>query len=288
MGVAAASVYKLKFLDMNIIQGSGLTYRYGSAPRYAIKDIDIEIQAGELVAILGHNGCGKSTLAKHINGLLIPQSGELTVAGIDVSKKDDIWQLRKKVGMVFQNPDNQFVSSVVEDDVAFGLENYQVDREEIPGLVSLALARVGMQGFEKRAPHNLSGGQKQRVAIAGVLAVDPEILIFDEATSMLDPEGRREVLGIIKELHERWHKTILMVTHYVEESITADRIILMKDGMVIAQGKPGEILTDEDLLSESSLMPPVPCRIFNELKKEGLLDGECPLKAEELVEVLCQ
>jgi energy-coupling factor transport system ATP-binding protein len=188
--------------------------------------------------------------------------------------------------MVFQNPDNQFVSSVVEDDVAFGPENYLVDRDEIPGIVSHSLARVDMQGYEKRAPHMLSGGQKQRVAIAGVLALDPDILMFDEATSMLDPEGRREVLKIIKELHEESKKTILMVTHYVEESIMADRIILMKEGKVIANGTPEEILTDEELLSQSDLLPPSACRIFYMLRRSGIDLGRCPLTEEELTELI--
>ena len=271
---------------MKIIDGRKISYRYGSAQRRAIQDVDIKVNEGELIAVLGHNGCGKSTLIKHINALLIPQSGELTVAGITVGGKTDIWQLRRKAGMVFQNPDNQFVSSVVEDDVAFGPENYLVDRDEIPGIVSHSLARVDMQGYEKRAPHMLSGGQKQRVAIAGVLALDPDILMFDEATSMLDPEGRREVLKIIKELHEESKKTILMVTHYVEESIMADRIILMKEGTVIANGTPEEILTDEELLSQSDLLPPLACRIYYMLRKSGIDLGRCPLTEEELTELI--
>ena len=271
---------------MKIIDGRKISYRYGSAQRRAIQDVDIKVNEGELIAVLGHNGCGKSTLIKHINALLIPQSGELTVAGITVGGKTDIWQLRRKAGMVFQNPDNQFVSSVVEDDVAFGPENYLVDRDEIPGIVSHSLARVDMQGYEKRAPHMLSGGQKQRVAIAGVLALDPDILMFDEATSMLDPEGRREVLKIIKELHEESKKTILMVTHYVEESIMADRIILMKEGKVIANGTPEEILTDEELLSQSDLLPPSACRIYYMLRKSGIDLGRCPLTEEELTELI--
>lgn len=271
---------------MKIIEGRNISYRYGSAQRRAIQDVDIKVNEGELIAVLGHNGCGKSTLIKHINALLIPQSGELTVAGISVGGKTDIWQLRRKAGMVFQNPDNQFVSSVVEDDVAFGPENYLVDRDEIPEIVSHSLTLVDMQGYEKRVPHMLSGGQKQRVAIAGVLALDPDILMFDEATSMLDPEGRREVLKIIKELHEESKKTILMVTHYVEESIMADRIILMKEGKVIANGAPEEILTNEELLSQSDLLPPSACRIFYMLRRSGIDLGRCPLTEEELTELI--
>lgn len=278
---------KIVYNDMSIIQGRGLTYRYSSTQKNAIDNLDIDIQEGELVAVLGNDGCGKSTLVKLVSGLLLPQSGELNIAGMDVNEKTDTWQLREKVGMVFQDPYEQFVSSAVEDDVAFGLENLMVSSDEIPGLVSLALARIGMQGFEKRDPLSLSEGQKQRVAIAGVLAIDPDILVLDEVTAMLDMEGRHDVLGIIKELHERWHKTILMVTNYVGECITADRIILMKDGGIVAQGKPEEILPDEDIMSKCGLMPPVTCRLYNELRKEGLAEGECPLKAEDLVEVLC-
>jgi energy-coupling factor transport system ATP-binding protein len=273
---------------MKIIEGRKISYRYGSAQRSAIRDVDIEVNEGELIAVLGHNGCGKSTLIKHINALLIPQSGELTVAGISVGEKTDIWVLRRKAGMVFQNPDNQFVSSVVEDDVAFGLENYLVSRELIPELVSLSLSRVDMQGYEKKSPQMLSGGQKQRVAIAGVLALDPEILIFDEATAMLDPEGRSEILGIIRRLKESREKTIVMVTHYVEESVMADRIILMKEGKVLAQGTPGEILPDEELLALSGLKPPMPCRIYNELKKEGIELERCPMTDEELNDLICR
>ncbi|MDO4860773.1 MAG: energy-coupling factor transporter ATPase [Bacillota bacterium] len=273
---------------MDIINGEKLTYRYGSADRYAIRDVDIRVKKGGLVAILGHNGSGKSTLVKHINALLLPQSGSLTVDGIDVTSKADVFAIRRKAGMVFQNPDNQFVSSVVEDDVAFGLENYLVSREEIPGLVTKALERVGMEGYEKHSPQMLSGGQKQRVAIAGVLAVDPEILIFDEATAMLDPEGRSEVLDIIRKLHATGEKTILMVTHYVEESIMADRIILMKEGRVLAEGTPEEILTDEKLMAESGLMPPASCRIYSELKRAGYELDSCPLTEAELVETICR
>ena len=272
---------------MSIIHGRELTYRYSSAQKNAIDNIDIDVEAGELVAILGDDGCGKTTLAKLINGLLLPESGKLKVADVDVDQKMDITRLRERVGMVFQDPYEQFVSSAVEDDVAFGLENNMVSGDEIKGLVSLALARVGLQGFEKRDPMSLSEGQRQRVAIAGVLALDSDIIIFDEATALLDVEGRHDFLGIIKELHERWHKTILMVTSYVGECITADRVILMKDGRIRAQGKPEDILPDEELMAECGLISTVTCRIFNELKREGLVEGECPLKAEELVEVLC-
>lgn len=248
----------------------------------------ITVRDGELVAVLGHNGCGKSTLVKHFNALLEVQKGELTVAGLDAKSEANVWKLRRKVGMVFQNPDNQFVSSVVAEDVAFGLENYGVDSSEIPERVSAALALVGMAGFEMRSPHMLSGGQKQRVALAGVLAMDPDILVFDEATSMLDPDGRREVLSVIERLHAEQGKTIVMITHYVEEAVFADRVYLMHDGRMLAGGTPREMLTDLELLRRTGLTPPVPVRMYHDLKAAGFELPYCPLTNEELAEELCR
>ena len=248
----------------------------------------ITVRDGELVAVLGHNGCGKSTLVKHFNALLEVQKGELTVAGLDAKSEANIWTLRRKVGMVFQNPDNQFVSSVVAEDVAFGLENYGVDGSEIPERVSAALALVGMAGFERRSPHMLSGGQKQRVALAGVLAMDPDILVFDEVTSMLDPDGRREVLSVIERLHSQQGKTIVMITHYVEEAVFADRVYLMHDGRMLADGTPREMLTDLELLRRTGLTPPTPVRMYHDLKAAGFELPYCPLTNEELAEELCR
>lgn len=248
----------------------------------------IIVRDGELVAVLGHNGCGKSTLVKHFNALLEVQKGELTVAGLNAKSEANVWKLRRKVGMVFQNPDNQFVSSVVAEDVAFGLENYGADCSEIPERVSAALALVGMAGFEMRSPHMLSGGQKQRVALAGVLAMDPDILVFDEATSMLDPDGRREVLSVIERLHAEQSKTIVMITHYVEEAVFADRVYLMHDGRMLADGTPREILTDLELLRRTGLTPPVPVRMYHDLKAAGFELPYCPLTNEELAEELCR
>lgn len=248
----------------------------------------INVRDGELVAVLGHNGCGKSTLVKHFNALLEVQKGELTVAGLNAKSEANVWKLRRKVGMVFQNPDNQFVSSVVAEDVAFGLENYGADCSEIPERVSAALALVGMAGFEMRSPHMLSGGQKQRVALAGVLAMDPDILVFDEATSMLDPDGRREVLSVIERLHAEQGKTIVMITHYVEEAVFADRVYLMHDGRMLADGTPREMLTDLELLRRTGLTPPVPVRMYHDLKAAGFELPYCPLTNEELAEELCR
>ena len=273
-----------------MIKAENLIFSYDcdSGKSRSLDKACITVRVGELVAVLGHNGCGKSTLVKHFNALLEVQKGELTVAGLDAKSEANIWTLRRKVGMVFQNPDNQFVSSVVAEDVAFGLENYGVDGSEIPERVSAALALVGMAGFERRSPHMLSGGQKQRVALAEVLAMDPDILVFDEVTSMLDPDGRREVLSVIERLHSQQGKTIVMITHYVEEAVFADRVYLMHDGRMLADGAPREMLTDLELLRRTGLTPPVPVRMYHDLKAAGFELPYCPLTNEELAEELCR
>ena len=273
-----------------MIKAENLIFSYDceSGRNRSLDEACITVRVGELVAVLGHNGCGKSTLVKHFNALLEVQKGELTVAGLDAKSEANVWKLRRKVGMVFQNPDNQFVSSVVAEDVAFGLENYGADSSEIPERVSAALALVGMAGFEKRSPHMLSGGQKQRVALAGVLAMDPDILVFDEATSMLDPDGRREVLSVIDRLHSEQGKTIVMITHYVEEAVFADRVYLMHDGRMLADGTPREMLTDLELLRRTGLTPPLPVRMYHDLKAAGFELPYCPLTNEELAEELCR
>ncbi|HBA48026.1 MAG TPA: energy-coupling factor transporter ATPase [Lachnospiraceae bacterium] len=263
------------------------TYEYDGVSNPVLEDISIEIEAGEFIAILGANGCGKSTLVRLLNGLLPLEKGELKVWNLDPRQESRLWELRRLCGMVFQNPDNQFVSSIVEEDVAFGLRNYDTPEEEIPERVGRALSLVGMQEYERYSPHMLSGGQKQRVAMAGVLAMEPEILIFDEATSMLDPQGRREVLACLKQLHEMG-KTILMITHYVEEVLDADRIFLMQKGKLLKSGSPREILTDRELLTQAELIPPLAVRIYYDLKDSGILLDRCPLTNEELVEELCR
>lgn len=270
-----------------MIHADNLTfsYDYAGAPSHALDEVSLSVKPGELVAILGHNGCGKSTLAKHLNALLPVQSGTLTVAGLDAADPANQCELRRKVGMVFQNPDNQFVSTIIEEDVAFGLRNYDVPEEMIEAKVKEALHTVGMDGYEQRSPHSLSGGQKQRIALAGVLAIDPEILVFDEVTSMLDPAGSREVLAVIKELHQRG-KTIVMITHDVEEALGADRVVLMRDGKVLATGAPREILTDMDLLKETRLKPPMTVQLYYELKAHGIELDCCPLSNAELTEAL--
>lgn len=272
-----------------MIEAENIIFSYASdgKRKRALRGLSFHVHRGEYAVILGHNGCGKSTLLRHLNALLPLQSGELTVAGIDASDPAEIWKLRRRVGMVFQNPDNQFVSSIVGEDVAFGLENYQVPRDEIPERVSAALRAVGMEGFEKRAPHTLSGGQKQRAALAGVLALEPEILLFDEVTSMLDPEGRAEVLGAMRRLHEDG-KTVVAVTHYIEETVQADTVWLMHDGKMLAHGSPREMLTQPELLAQTGLEPPVPVRLYYDLLNAGFELPYCPLTNKEFAEELCR
>ena len=271
-----------------MIHAEHISFTYEGSTEPALHDVSLDIADGEFAAILGHNGCGKSTLARHFNALLPLQSGKLTVAGLDVSDEAVLWQLRRKVGMVFQSPDNQFVSTVVAEDVAFGLENYNEEEAVIAQKVSAALTAVGMAGFEGRSTHRLSGGQKQRVALAGVLAMDPALLIFDEATSMLDPAGRREVLSAISRLHREEGRTVVMITHYVEEAIHADRIFLLHHGRLIAAGTPREVLTNPELLHEAGLTAPTAVRTYHDLAARGIRLSRCPLTNEELVEELCR
>lgn len=273
---------------MVIVEGKNICFSYDLGDTsFALQDVDINIDQGEFVAILGCNGSGKSTLVKHFNALLQLQQGELSVAQIDVRNEKDVWLLRRICGMVFQNPDNQFVSSAVDEDIAFGLENYEVPRHEIPSQVQSALELVEMDGYEKRAPNTLSGGQKQRVALAGVLALEPDIIIFDEATAMLDPGGRQEVVNIMRKLH-RAGKTIIAITHYVEEAVTADKIILMHKGRVLSCGKPKAILANLELMNEAEMMAPMPVRLYYDLRQSGVHLNHCPLTDEELVEEICQ
>ena len=274
-------------MDVVLCQHLIHSYEEDGSLRRSLDDVSFTVKQGELVALLGHNGCGKSTLARHLNALIPLQSGTLRVAGLDAACKAQVWDIRRHCGMVFQNPDNQFVSSIVEEDLAFGLLNYDVPEEEITPCIREALRLVGMEGFEKRSTHMLSGGQKQRIAIAGVLALNPDILIFDEATSMLDPDGREEVLSTIRRLHREEGKTIIMISHYIEESIFADKVIFIHDGQILAQGTPREMLTDLDLLQRTGLTPPVAVQAYYDLKQQGVTLPFCPLSCQELVEGLC-
>lgn len=279
-----------------MIKGSrlGFSYFWDGESIPVFEQANIELKDGEWTAILGRNGCGKSTLVRLMNGLLPLQDGNLSVNGINAGNPANKWELCKICGMVFQNPDNQFVSSVLEEDIAFGLENAQVPEREVTSKVKAALELVGLEGYEKRSPSSLSGGQKQRAALAGVLALNPEILIFDEATSMLDPKGRREVLAEMKKLRD-CGKTVVMITHDVEEAVLADQVILMgcpngqkNPNTVLAQGSVREILTDSRLLIQAGIVPPMAVRMYEDLKLAGIELNRCPLTKEELAEALCR
>ena len=269
-----------------MIRFDHVTFQYESALLPALSDINLEIREGEFVAIVGHNGSGKSTLAKHVNGLLLPTQGSVSVCGMLTSNEDDLLKIRQKVGMAFQNPDNQLVTTVVEEDVAFGPENLGIDPKEIRQRVDEALASVGMTEYALHAVHHLSGGQKQRIAIAGILALKPQVLVLDEASAMLDPSGRAELLETVAKLHEEG-MTVLMVTQYMEETTGCDRIIVMNKGKVVLDGSPAEVFQHTDLLEESNLVPPVAVTVRDALKSmEFDLDNRV-LTPSQLAEEVC-
>lgn len=253
----------------------------------AIKDVTAQIKKGEFTAIIGTNGSGKSTLARHLNALLIPTEGELIVEGMRTSDAGRVWDIRQKVGMVFQNPDNQLVAAVVEEDVAFGPENLGVPPEEIRERVDLALEKVGMTSYRKQAPSMLSGGQKQRVAIAGVLAMKPDCIVLDEPTAMLDPKGRKEVMDTIHELNKTEGITIVLITHFMEEAVTADHILVIDRGVLKMEGTPREIFSQADKVTEIGLDVPVPADLARRLRKKGMAVSEKCMTDEELGEALC-
>lgn len=253
----------------------------------ALKDVTAQIKKGEFTAIIGTNGSGKSTLARHLNALLIPTEGELIVEGMRTSDADRVWDIRQKVGMVFQNPDNQLVAAVVEEDVAFGPENLGVPPEEIRERVDLALEKVGMTSYRKQAPSMLSGGQKQRVAIAGVLAMKPDCIVLDEPTAMLDPKGRKEVMDTIHELNKKEGITIVLITHFMEEAVTADHILVIDKGVLKMEGTPREIFSQADKVTEIGLDVPVPADLARRLRKKGMAVSERCMTDEELGEALC-
>lgn len=273
----------------HIVEIKNLTYIYPSAGGKDFKALDnvsLSIEKGEFVAILGHNGSGKSTLAKLMNGILVPSEGDIIVNGMNTRDEENIWNIRQTAGMVFQNPDNQLVATVVEEDVAFGPENQGVPSEEIRRRVDEALKTVDMYDYRKRAPHALSGGQKQRVAIAGILAMDPDCIILDEPTAMLDPSGRKEVMDTIRKLNKEQNKTIIHITHYMDEVVDADRIIVMEAGKVAIEGTPREIFSKVDEVRKIRLDVPQVTELAYELKKSGLNIGTDILYIEELVKEL--
>ena len=252
----------------------------------AVSDISLEIERGSFTAVIGRNGSGKSTLAKNINALLVPGQGLVFVDGYDTKDESAIWEIRQRAGMVFQNPDNQLVSAIVEDDVAFGPENLGIATEEIKKRVADSLASVNMTDARKKAPHLLSGGQKQRIAIAGVVAMRPEIIIFDEPTAMLDPEGREDVKRIIRQLHDEGI-TVILITHFMEETVDTDRIIIMDKGQVALDGKPEEVFMHADRIKELDLELPSTVELATRLRNKGINVPDNVLRPEDMVNFLC-
>lgn len=272
---------------MQAVKLENVSFSYEDG-QFAVNDFSLEINQGEFVAIVGTNGSGKSTVAKLINALLLPNSGKVTVFGMDTQDKKQLFEIRKCVGMVFQNPDNQMVATIVEDDVAFGPENLGVPSEQIKQRIDFALKVTDMESFRHRQSAHLSGGQKQRVAIAGALAINPKILILDEATSMLDPKGREEVMNIVKKLNKEQNMTVIAVTHYMEEAVFADRVIVTNNGQVVMQGTPNQVFGNEQQILKSGLSLPRATYIFNRLKERGVISGEPPLTTDQLEQRLCE
>lgn len=256
-------------------------------PVNAIKGVSLKIEKGSFTAVIGRNGSGKSTLAKNINALLLPSRGTVYVNGYDTRKEENIWEVRQSAAMVFQNPDNQIVSSIVEDDVAFGPENLGVEPKEIRERVDGSLKAVNMWQHRKKAPHLLSGGQKQRIAIAGAIAMRPECIVFDEPTAMLDPKGRSEVMDIIKELHEEGI-TVVLITHFMEEAAQADRIVIMDQGKIALDGSPKEVFQQAEAIRSMNLDVPLTVELGYRLRNRGVSVPETIMNMEEMVEFLCQ
>lgn len=272
-----------------IISIKNLVYQYDDDKnKNAVDDVSLTVKRGEFVVVIGHNGSGKSTLAKHLNGIFIPTSGDVLVDGMNTKDDELIWTIRQRAGMVFQNPDNQIVATVVEDDVAFGPENLGIEKGEIRRRVEEALELVRMSEFSKKPPFNLSGGQKQRIAIAGILAMSPDCIVFDEPTAMLDPRGRKEVLETILRLNKEEHKTIIHITHFMDEATQADRVIVMEEGKIVMEGKPREIFSQVEKLKSLGLDVPQMTELAYELIQEGIHLPQDILTVDEMVENLCQ
>ncbi|MBI6058540.1 energy-coupling factor transporter ATPase [Clostridium perfringens] len=276
----------------NMIKSEDLVFKYVNAEeqteKVAINHVSMEVKKGEFLVILGHNGSGKSTMAKHMNALLLPSGGKMYVDGLDTSDIENLWKVRRRAGMVFQNPDNQLVATIVEEDVAFGPENLGVDPKEIRERVDDSLKAVGMYEYRKHAPHLLSGGQKQRIAIAGILAMRPKCIVLDEPTAMLDPSGRNEVMKTIKEVNKKFGITIILITHYMDEAAQADRIIVMDKGEKVMEGVPREIFSQVEKIKSIGLDVPQVTELAYELQKEGVDISTEILNIDEMVNALCQ
>jgi len=274
-----------KMIEINQVEYS---YQSNEAEVKALENLCLNIRQGEFVVIIGHNGSGKSTLAKHMNALLLPTKGNVLVKGMNTQEESSIWDIRQTAGMVFQNPDNQLVATIVEEDVAFGPENLGIPPAEILKRVESSLKSVDMLDFRHKAPHLLSGGQKQRIAIAGVIAMRPDCIIFDEPTAMLDPSGRREVMSTIKRLNREENITIVHITHFMEEAVEADRVIVMEAGKILIEGTPREVFPRVSALKALGLDVPQVTELAYQLNQAGLAVPEDTLTVDEMVEYLCQ
>lgn len=272
----------------SVITLDNVSFRYPDAGRDALSGVSLSIEAGSFIAVLGHNGSGKSTLAKLLNAILVPTEGTVTVKGMDTRSEENLLNVRRTVGMVFQNPDNQIVASVVEDDVAFAPENLGVSPAEIRRRVDETLKRVGMYEFRNNAPHLLSGGQKQRVAIAGVLAMKPDVIILDESTAMLDPSGRREVMNTVHRLNREEGISVVIITHYMSEAATADYMIVMDDGRIAMNGTPREVFTKVDKVRALGLDVPPMTDLAHSLRADGVDVRADVLTVDEMVEEVCR
>ncbi|AEB74939.1 energy-coupling factor transporter ATPase [Clostridium botulinum] len=278
-------------MNENIIECKNVVYRYEKSEqesKVAVDNVNLNIKKGEFLVVLGHNGSGKSTLSKHMNALLLPSEGTVYVSGMDTKDEGNVWKVRNTAGMVFQNPDNQLVATIVEEDVAFGPENLGIPPEEIRTRVDDSLKKVNMYEYRRYAPHLLSGGQKQRIAIAGILAMRPKCIIFDEPTAMLDPSGRKEVVNTIKDINSRYGITIVLITHYMEEAVEADRIVVMDKGKVVMEGTPKQIFSNVSVMKNIGLDVPQMTELAYELKKSGVNIASDILTINEMVNALCQ
>lgn len=279
---------------MGIIKAAKLFYDYVSKDEHdevedvihAVSGVDLDVEAGQFIAILGHNGSGKSTLAKQMNALLVPTGGTLWVKEMDTSQPENVWKVRQTAGMVFQNPDNQIIASLVEEDVGFGLENLGVPTEDIWKRVNQSLKSVGMMEYSQHSPNRLSGGQKQRVAIAGVMAMEPECIVLDEPTAMLDPNGRKEVIETVHELNREKEVTVILITHYMDEVVHADKVYVMDDGKIVLSGTPRQVFSQVNYLKELRLDVPQVTELAYELRQFGIDVPEGVLTIEELAESL--